>query len=218
MHLTPEKFRAARELAGIRKTVFPKLASISRKTISDYENEKSGISNSTQEKIINFFRNRNIRLTENGVYKDTSTTRTLVGEDGFQQLYDDYYHTIKSGGSLRLYNGYSGDVIKALGNDYVEMHVSRMLEIKDKIEARAIVQEGDWHFFGKAYAQYRWLSPENFKRGTLFIYGEKFAYVRFSGDLTTTLTHDPGMTEMLEQFFDQAWDNLAKELPLERST
>ena len=218
MHLTPDKFRAARELAGIRKSVFPKLALISRKTISDYENEKSDISNKTQEKILKFFRNRNIRITENGVYKDTSTTRILSGDDGFRQLYEDYYHTIKDGGSLRLYNGYSGDVMAALGSDYVDMHISRMIAIKDTINVRAIVQEGDWFSFGKKYAEYRWLAPEHFKEGTLFIYGEKFAYVRFCGELRVNLTHDPGMTEMLELFFDQAWENLAKEIPRERST
>jgi hypothetical protein len=75
------------------------------------------------------------------------------------------------------------------------------------------MERGDKVRFGKAYAQYKWLPPEHFKKGTLFIYGAKFAYVKFGDLIKVQLTHDEDMANMLALLFDQAWEHLAEEIP-----
>jgi hypothetical protein len=205
-------FRAGLGLSGHNLTEFCAVTGLDRARLSQFINHDVALSLETFQRMESFFSNRGIYFSENGVYEQREGNRTLTGPDGFRQLYEDYYHTVKDGGEVRLYNGVSRQVMEALGDEYLQRHIERMLTIKNKVTVKTLVERGDKVRFGKAYAAYKWLPPEHFKKGTLYIYGAKFAYVKFGDPITVQLTQDQDMADMLALLFDQAWEHLAEEI------
>ncbi len=129
-----------------------------------------------------------------------------------QEFYEDQFKTFKSiGGEVWLYNGVSKLIMDALGSEYVEMHKARMSKIKNNINYRVIVEEGDATFFGSDYAHYRWLPKEQFNDKTIFVYGSKVGIVNFEGDLTVILIDQDDFADTLRILMKNMWEHNAKE-------
>lgn len=218
MTFTPAQIRMAVALLNIGRTEFAIAAGVDKIRFMEFCNGKPlNLSQKTIDKIQNFLVFNGIDLGPNdSVRRAHSTISTLKGQDGFRQLYDDYYRTLQQGGEMRLYSGVSSQVIAGLGEDYVAMHVERMTKIRDRINIRTLVRHGDAVRFGRAYSDYRWLPPEYFKNRTVYVYGNKTAYVNFCGDdLDVQLIVDDGVAEINATFFDLVWKGIAQEIPHE---
>lgn len=213
MQITGDTLRAALGLANLSGVQFSELVDISRNTISQFMVSNEPLSGKLQAKIEEFFQNRGIIITENGVYRDTSGMRRLTGQDGLRQLYEDYYAAIKHGGEMRLDSGVSTQIIAALGQDYVEMHVERMTAIRDKIDVKTLVGHGDTTRFGRGYAHYRQLPPSYLKNVTVFIYANKTAYATFGDSIEVTVIINQEVADYNASRFNLVWDTIAKDFP-----
>jgi transcriptional regulator with XRE-family HTH domain len=216
--ITPELFRAALGLSGLSLSDFSEKTGISKSRLSKFQNNIGGsITEKTSKKIREFFYNRGVEINKTGV-AFTQAFQELYGRDGFRQLYEDIYASVKEGGEIAIYNGVSELFIKGLGQDYVRMHIARMNEIASKIRSRIIVHEGDLVFFGRSYAHYRCMPSDQFSARTMIVYAKKIAFLDIEGDSPYIQLHSSqDMAEMCLKFFDLVWEYQAKEVLQEYS-
>jgi DNA-binding XRE family transcriptional regulator len=211
--MTPDQMRMARAKLDLSQDQVAEEIGITKKTLSNAENGTNKLSSDNLDKLKFFFTTRGLEFTDfNGVRETPTGLRTFKGKSGFQEFYEDQYKTFKAeGGDIWLYNGVSKLIIDALGMDYVEMHKARMSKIKNKINYRVIVEEGDATFFGSDYAHYRWLPKEQFNDKTIFVYGSKVGLVNFDDDITVVLIEQKEFADTLRRLMENMWDMNAKE-------
>jgi len=211
--LTPELLSGALGLARISiSDLCVQLEHLSRPTASRFLNRKSEtLSEAAVQEIYRFFENRNIEILSNGV-RFFDTIQPIKGQDGFQQVYNDLYETIKDGGFFYILNGVAQNFTRSLGEDYLQMHVERMQAIADRIDVRAIVKYHDRVFFGRDYAQYRWIDDAYFPPTTKIIYNGRVAFIDMNeGEPTGELYRNSHNVESEILNFKVIWEKVAEE-------
>ena len=206
--MTPHQMRAARALLDVSQGHVAESVGITVATLSNAEKGKSQLSPDNHDKIEHFFITKGLEFTDfNGVREAPTGTRIYKGNSGFKEFYEDQYQIIKNeGGDLWLYNGVSEFVVNGLGKDYVAMHKDRMSKIKSRFTYRVIVEEGDATMFGSDYAEYRWVSKDQFNDKTIFVYGSYVALVNFEGDLTVTCIEQREFADTMRQLMLNSWE------------
>ncbi len=211
--MTPQQMRMARAMLDLSQDQVAEAVGITKKTLSNAENGANKLSSDNFDRLKLFYTSRGLEFTEyNGVRETPTGLRTFKGKSGFQEFYEDQYKTFKAeGGDIWLYNGVSKHIMDALGQGYVEMHKARMSKIKNNINYRVIVEEGDDTFFGADYAHYRWLPKEQFNDKTIFVYGSKVGLVNFDNDTTVILIEQKEFADTLRRLMENMWEMNAKE-------
>lgn len=213
--ITASQIRQARAALNIGQQEIADACGIHKTTLSDIENEKSAGSQKAFAALQNFFEGQGLEFTENdGVRKNKKGLKPYKGTAEFRMFYDDIYETAKKqGGDLCLYNGMPSYLIKWLGEDFYKMHASRMTQIKDKFDFRVIIREEDRQMIGAGFARYRWFPSELFKDKTIYVYGEKVAFVDFSNDnVRAMVIEQKEIAESQRILFNIAWEHVAQEV------
>ena len=219
MKITPDSLRAARALLNnVSQTDLAKSIGIPRTKIVQYENRWVDSKTSKEyklgydalEKIHGYFKARGIRFTENeGVERiPKNEVRLLSGISGFKALMDDVYaHAKNFGGPIEILNGSPDLFIKWLGQEWYADHAARMLEVKDRIQFRIIVDEDQEQLIAREFAEYRRIPKEAFNTQTVYIYGHNIAVFTFSDhDLDIDISNRPGLAKTLRLAFDLFWE------------
>lgn len=188
--IEPRLFRAALGLSGHNLTEFCTVTGLDRARLSQFINHNVALSLETFQRMENFFKNRGIYFSENGVYEQREGTRTLTGHDGFREMYELLYEAAQEGGDLCLHNGVSHLAIDTLGPDYVALQQERMKKIKDRFRFRVILEEGDDTYMGAGYCEYKWFPKEHFVDKTKYIFGAYLAYIDFDNDVEIILINN----------------------------
>ena len=88
---------------------------------------------------------------------------------------------------------------------YEIIHMKRMTALK-KIKLHVLVRENDTHLTSTAYCEYKWVPQEQFPDVSLYIYGDKVAFIEFSErNVTVTVVENKAVTESQRKMFDLAW-------------
>lgn len=211
-HLTPRVLKAALGLTEVDAQQMCDITGIHKNTISKFKNgHNKALGPEISTTIERFFNNRDIELLENGV-KEFDEITPIYGSDGFQRLYDRIYDKIKEGGELCILNGVAKHFVELLGDEYLKGHIQRMMNIKDKVKIRAIVQKHDTIFFGRDYADYRWLEEEYFPETTKFIFDKYVAYINMRGDETRGRIYKiEDIAKAERKTFNALWEKAANE-------
>lgn len=70
------------------------------------------------------------------------------------------------------------------------------------------MKERDLHLTSTAYCEYRWVPEQRFADVSLYIYGDKVAFIEFSErDVTVTVAESKAVTEAQRKMFELAWEN-----------
>lgn len=73
---------------------------------------------------------------------------------------------------------------------------------------RVLMKEHDIHLTSTSYSEYRWIPEEQFADVSLYIYGDKVAFIEFSEqDVSITLVESPSVTLSLRKMFEITWKN-----------
>lgn len=209
---TIEQIRAARALLGWSQHDLAGKAGLSQTGIARIENGTNQPNSKTIAKIETAFDAADVEfLGSSGVRKRTGEIRTLQGVDGFKELLDDVYLTVKEeGGEVCLHNANPDNWTKWLGNDWFEMHSKRMAELSDKMHFKITSEEGNKNLISSAFAEYRWFPKELFDDDCIYAYGTKLAFVRFTeDDLYIRILNDKSFAQGFRILFDIAWDGVA---------
>lgn len=212
--MTPKQMRAARALLDISQTEVANAIDVAVGTISSAEKGVRQMERTAELK--SFYQGQGVEFSDfDGVRMKPSGTRLLKGREGFQELYDMLYDTAKtkaedgSKQDIILYNGVSGLVMGALGEDAVKEQKERMSKIANNFRYRVIVEQGDATFFGADYCEYKWLSKEDFNDTTIFVFGSIVAYANFDGNIEVMLIDNQKVADSTRIMFSAVWNHKA---------
>ncbi len=211
---TIQQIRAARALIGWSQGELAAQSNLSQTGIARIENGTNQPNSTTIQKITSAFDRADIEfIGESGVKKRTGEIRTLKGSEGFKAFLDDIYDVAKNeGGEFCLHNAKPENWYKMVGTEwYHEVHASRMVEVRDNIDLKITASEGDWNFIGGDFAEYRWFPKHLFNDQSIYAYGSKLAFIRFTADDSIVqILKNREFSEGFRVLFNSAWDHIAK--------
>ncbi|MGQ0527300.1 MAG: helix-turn-helix domain-containing protein [Alphaproteobacteria bacterium] len=207
------QIRAARALLDWSQADLADQAGLSQTGIARIENGTNKPNSQTLEKICMAFENADIEfLGEAGVRKKSGDIKTLRGQEGFRAFMEDVYKILKGkGGDVCVYNVDEKNWIKWMGDSEYKAHAEKIRGIKEKINFRIIIEEGDWYFIASDFAKYRWFPKDLFKTQSFYAYGTKLGLINFTNDNVEILVLDQkDFAGSFKILFDIAWDYVAK--------
>ena len=206
----------ARTMLDLSQQNLAQALGMTRQTISDIEKGITDPPVSRLNDLETFFAGKGIEFLDgDGLrMKQISVTR-YRGSDELRAFMDDVYTTAKTvGGDICLFNGVPALLRKWLGEDWYAMHAKRMQEIKNQFDFKVTVREGENLFIGKSFATYRWFPKDLFHERTIYVYGNKLAFISFDEDDVRALVLDQDeIADSFRVLFNIAWDNVAMPIP-----
>ncbi len=202
--------RAARALLNWSQPDLATRCDIHVQTISNFEKEASTPSKTTLSKIMTVFHLQGILFEEDdGVKRTNQTIQQYQGAEGFRLFMDDIYETMKERkGEMRLLNGDPDLWLKYLGEDwYYNTHVPRMREVLDGSIPKILVQEGQYNFIGRQFAEYRWLPKKIWHPNSFYSYGDRIGFLNFdNNDIQIHVIRHRKFAETFRFLFNLVWD------------
>lgn len=206
--MQPELIKSIRVYLGLTQEQLAHEIRVSKPTM--VRAEEGALSSATERALTHFFEGEGITIYEKGFEIKDKAMQTLSGSDGFQEMYKQMYRAIRTGHSdLWLYNGVSQKVADALGADFIAYHQSVMKELAGHFNWRVVVEDGDDAFWGHKYAYYKWIPKEYFNDLTIYVFGNKTAFVDFAGNISITIINNKHLTDTQRLFLDNAWNDTA---------
>lgn len=211
--ITPTQMRAARAMLDVPQGHVAEHLGIAANTLSKIESGQSDVSMSRMSEIQRFYEREGIAFVENeGVQKSIEKVQQYFGAEGLTYLMDDTYKYASTiGGELRLYNAKPENWLKFLAVDWFKMHATRMVAVKDNFNMRIFAEEGNKKLISSFYAIHRWFPKdmEVDKDQCLYMYGDKLAFVDFSGDdVKITILKNKEFSKGMKALFDVAWTHV----------
>lgn len=214
MLINANQLRAARGLINWTVVDLAKKVGVAPTTISAIETGRSAGSVELLSSIIYAFQSAGIEITEDGgVRPRQSKILHYKGHDGFCAFFDDIYEVASTyeNPDICITNVNEALYEEWLGS-YEPIHVKRMSNL-DTAKFRVLVKEQDEHLTSTAYCEYRWVSSKQFADVSLYMYGDKVAFIEFSEqDVTVTVVDNEAVTESMRKMFETYWDNAKRTL------
>ncbi len=210
--ITPSQCRAARGLLNWSQPGLAKKCGMHAQTISAFEHETSTPTKTTLEKIRVAFEDSGIGFGKNdSIYRTSTNIRTLTGQKGFREFYEDIYEEIEKSKPKFIYvsNVDERKFIRGFGSTPPESHINKMQNAK--IKYKILVEEGDTYFPGSAYAEYRWTPKDSFFSVPFYIYGSKVAMIIFgTKNIRIYILNEPEITKLHKAQFESLWKKSTK--------
>lgn len=221
MRVNIDQIRSARTMLRWSQPDLAKRAGVTVDTITRLETGRSDPQRETFEKIIRALELGGIEFIKNGIIR-ADTIVTLSGQQGFSDFLDDVYLTAIKHGTAEaptevfLSNVIHQNWIKWMGSEKWKDHTSRMIDAKDLMDVRIIVQDGDSFFPALDYAQYKWIQPNQFNDRSFYSYHDKLAFLNFKpNDVEITIMNQAEFAEGYRTLFRNTWDGVAYDPPKE---
>lgn len=212
MMISANQIRAARALLDWTVVQLGEKVGVGATTISAIETGRSSGSKDVLTAIIYAFQAAGVELTEDGgVRPRQSKVASYRGKDGFKAFFDDVYEVASThkNPDISITNVNEAEYDKWLGS-YEVVHANRMTKLEN-VKLRVLMKERDIHLTSTSYCEYKWIPEEQFADVSLYIYGDKVAFIEFSEhDVSITLVESPSVTLSLRKMFEITWKNAYK--------
>ncbi len=216
--ISASQIKAARALLDWSQEDLAKMVDVSLPTLRNIE--KGGdTKQETLKNITSAFEENGIEfLIDDGVKRKTSAMKTLQGQKGYWEFYDDVYETVKKlGGEILVSNVDELLFTKWLGERGM-VHKGRMnaLSKEKEFSLKILIREGDNNFTVPEYAEYRWTPKDRFSEIPFYVYGRKLAIILFEPqNVSVFIIDNPKIAEAYKKQFNVIWDQ-AILIPKER--
>ncbi len=214
MSLSHKQARAARAILGLEQAEVSIGTGISRNQISKFEKGDAGLSSRNLQKLLSFYQTRGVQFTEDeGIrLRPGMEKREYKGQVEFRAFFDDIYETAKAHREINIFNGVPDLLVKWLGEEWYDMHAARMRKIK-KLDVKAIVEHGEKNLIGSNFAKYKWFPKSKFHKDTIYIYGDKVAFINFDDEVRVLVIHQKDIAQSQRILFNIAWGSVAEDIP-----
>lgn len=207
---TGKQIAAARALVGWTLKDLAAKVGLSDSAISKIEGGENRGTSKTLEKIELVFELANIEFIDGeGVRRRMAKVRTLEGQKGYWEFYDDVYETVKAqGGEILVSNVDEILFTKWLGERGM-VHKNRMNKLsRDRsYSLKILVREGDSNFTVPEYAEYRWTPKDRFSEIPFYVYGGKLAILMFEEEnVSVFIIDNPKIAQAYKTQFHVMWD------------
>lgn len=206
MFLSIEQIKAARALLKWNQKELATHAGLNDDQVHSFESGRTR-SLDVLEAIHRAFLAHGLEFVDGGVVRRKYEIRTLQGQQGFWDFYDDVYDTIREhGGDILVHNVDESLFVKWLGEKRWQ-HKERMRKLSN-FQQKIIIREGDMNFAANyATTQYRWAPKQEFSATPFYLYGKKLAMISFEPDNVHVFVIDqPKITESYRVLFMAAWE------------
>ena len=209
--------RAARAMLDVSQGHVAEHLGIAANTLSKIESGQSDVSVSRNADIQRFYEREGIAFTENdGVKLNKNEIVITEGSQGFSGFLDDVYKTAVEHGAkekpLKIYlsNVVHENWVKWMGSELWKKHMDRMVQDKDLMDVKIIVNQGDTNFPASDYAQYKWIPEEFFNEQSFYSYHDRLVFLNFTNDNVEIVTmKNLEFAKGYRALFLIAWDNFA---------
>lgn len=209
MLVSPNQIKAGRALIDWSAEELGKRCGATKATISGIETGKSTGSVELLSRIVYALQAAGVEFTDaGGVQPRQSKINIYRGHEGFKAFFDDVYEVAQTNDApdICLTNVNEAEYDRWLGA-YEPIHINRMAKL-EKVKLRVLMKEQDLHLTSTAYCEYRWVPEQRFADVSLYIYGDKVAFIEFSErDVTVTVVESKAVTETQRKMFELAWEN-----------
>jgi transcriptional regulator with XRE-family HTH domain len=207
------QIRAARGLLKWSGSLLAEKSGLTRETINKIEDEAVQPREGTLRDIFHVFDENGVEFLDNsGVRLKPQSIEVLSGLDGFDRFYEIQYADMLSNGGFIHACGVDEKLFKHYGYRNVDHHLVRMTEM---CKSRGIdhcmqilIREGDTNYVADGYAQYRWLSSENFSSTCFYVFNKYLALISFTAVPTpyVILIKSEAFADAYRQQFMKLWD------------
>lgn len=206
--------RAARAHLGLDQSDVSLGTGIHVNQISKFEKGDAGLSSRNLDKLHRFYLSRGLEFKDHeGIQiRASMEKREYHGQVEFRAFFDDIYETAKTDHEIDIFNGVPALLLECLGKEWYEMHSERMSKIK-KLKVKAIVEHGEKNLIGSSFAKYKWFPKNKFHKDTIYIYGDKVAFINFDNDVRVLVIKQKDIAESQRVLFNIAWGSVAEEIP-----
>lgn len=213
MSITKNQIAAAMALLGISQSELAENINLSKPTVSNLLKNNSGWESkeSTKRKVVNYLLSRGIEFTEGNGVRECSSLITLSGHDGFVDLMKMVLSSATSpdadicvsGVDERLFTKWEGEYLYAYLKEIVKLHKEYSFNF------RIIVEENDDYKVASEYAEYRTLPSGYFSSSSVYIFGDKVAFIEFSEDnVLVWVINSKQLSDAQRKQFNLIWERL----------
>lgn len=204
--ITPHQIRAARGLLNWHQKTLAEKCGISTQTITNIENNSHAASLDTQNKILLALKEAGVLLLgESGVVFSDSPVQMHIGKSGLQAFMNDVYDTIALHATKIRVSGVDEQRFRsALGNDFTDKHVARMLQINN-LDVRVIASSNKLN--NLPYVEYKVMPEQYFQAFPCYIYFNKVANITWN-PLKIIVIEDTELASTYAKIFDYMWDKI----------
>ncbi len=181
-------------------------------TICLFETEQSTPTKRTLEKITIALENAGIEFLDgDGVRKKRGIIKTLIGQIGARQFFDDlYFEAQEYNSEICLFNGKPSKLPYWLGDEWYSDHKKRMLNLERKFQYKIIVKQGELNLPAQNYAQYRYFPEHLFNDRTIYILKNSIVFRDPNEEeLCLVQVNQAELAKSVRVLFNIAWENLA---------
>ena len=192
---------------------FSSAIGVSKPTLSNYENG-ANMPADRMKIIRDYCISQGLEFTDgDGVKFRTIPVKEYEGTSGFRQFMDDVYETANDqGGEIVLFNGFPDMLTRWLGEDWYKAHAKRMKKIKNNFTFRVTLMDHTAKQIGSSFANYRYFPTGVKNKNTIYVYGNKTAFLSFEKDVSIVSIEQDGIADAFRELFNIAWDSKAEEL------
>lgn len=209
MLVTPNQIKAGRALINWSAEDLASRSGTTKATISSIETSRTAGSVEVLSRIVYALKAGGVEFTDaGGVEPRQSKIVVYRGHEGFKAFFDDVYEVAKTDEDpdICLTNVKEAEYDQWLGA-YEPIHTNRMTKLEN-VKLRVLMKEKDLHLTSTAYCEYRWVPEKRFADVSLYIYGDKVAFIEFSErDVTVTVVESEAVTEAQRKMFEHAWES-----------
>lgn len=205
--ITVQQLRMARAALNISQSAVAEAIGLNTMAISDIENEKTkNPKASTLSSLQSFYEGCGLEFTEaGGVRPNNAEIKRYSGDEGFRNFYNDIYSEVQKGGSIVIQNGMPDYLIKHLDQDFYDMHAKRMAKLKPDV--KVLIKDGDKNLIGSSFAAYKTVPAEHFNDQTIYVYGDKTAFITFGDSVNVLVIDNAEITRSLRVSFGVIWEH-----------
>lgn len=207
MFITIEQIKAARALLKWTQKELAEHAGLHDDQVHSFEAGRTR-SLDVLEAIHKTFLKHGLAFIDDGVVRRKYEIRSLHGQQGFWDFYDDIYETMRDhGGDIFVHNVDESLFVKWLTQPFWKKHSARMKKLR-KFDQKIIIREGDTNFVADFEStQYRWASARDFTPTPFYLYGPKLAMIVFAENTVDVFIIDqPDITKSYRDLFMIAWE------------
>ncbi len=207
--ITPTQMRAARAILDISQGDAAKLLGIAPNTLSKIESGQADPPASRIQEIQDYYERQGIEFTEaDGVRRKEQNVRIFEGQNNFWLFFDDIYEVARNHPTpdICITNVEEAEFDRWLAQ-YEPIHNERMTKLKGH-KLRVLLKENDHNLTSSTYCQYRWMKESQFADASLYLYGDKSAFIQFKpNNVIVTVVESPAVTDSMRKMFESVWDN-----------
>ncbi len=203
----------ARTALRMNMEEFSAAIGVSKPTLSNYENG-SDMPSTRMAEIEGFCVSKGLEFTDGeGVRFKTIPMERYKGTEGFRVFMDDVYETARDvGGDIMLFNGFPDMLTQWLGTDWYKMHAKRMEKIKSNFNFKVTLMDNTAKQIGSSFAEYRYFPMQLENTNTIYVYGNKIAFLSFDEDVSIISVELSGISNAFRELFNIAWSSKAEAL------